>query len=519
MLQLTCLESLALTRNPPIFLALVLACLAQTARGARYDGQLTIRVLDKESSRPIPARMELRNSRGRPVRVRPKGAVSQDDYFVFDGEVTLELKKGKYQFLIEAGPEYQTRPGHFTIERHAEDSTEVTLQRRVNMQTEGWWAGDLDVRHRPQDLPLLMQATRVNFVPLFVRENVRGKCKEARLPKQLPQRNFGETIFGPKYALDHRRGGGLLLFDEKGTEESLNICSLKADSPSPILDSGAETVPTIVALNPFAWDLPVWIASGKLDAIQVIHRHALADNAVDNEGWGYKRDKAFFPGKAGNGRWSEKIYHHLLNCGLRIPPTAGSGAGANKNPIGTNRVYVQCGEQFSSESWFAGLREGKVIVTNGPLLRTRVSGHPPGHLFQLDQGESREFQIGLDLAFYEKARVEYLEILKNGRIEHEIRLDEFAKQQGRLPPLKFDESGWFLVRAMTSSMNNYQYATTGPYYVQSDAQTRISRSSVQFFITWLEDAAKEFSDKPDVLATIKAAEPFWRDLLAKANAE
>ncbi len=501
-------------------LLLVLLGATQAVQAARYDGKLTIRVLDKDSNQPIPARMELRNQRGRPVRLRPKGAISVDGYLVFDGEVTLELRKGAYEFLVEAGPEYQTRSGRFTMERHAEDSAEVTLLRRVNMQSEGWWAGDLDVRHRVQDLPLMMRAARVNFVPIFARENVRGKCKEARLPKQMPERQFGATIFGPNYALDHRRGGGLLVFAQPGTDASPDLCKLKPDAPSLLVSpDAAEQEPTIVALTPFAWDLPIWIASGKLDAIQIIHRHALVDDAVDDEGWGYKRDRAFFPGAAGNGRWSEQIYHHVLNCGLRIPPAAGSGAGFNKNPVGVNRTYALCGEQLTSDAWFNALRAGKVMVSNGPLLRTRVSGHPPGHRFELDDGESREFFIGLDLAFYEQARVEYLEIIKDGRVEHGIRLDEFAEKEGRLPPLNFDESGWFLVRAMTNSAKNYQYATTGPYYVEANGHPRISRSSVQFFIDWLEKSAREFSDKPEVLAAIQQAEPFWLDLLERANAE
>lgn len=514
----------ALLRFPYIQAWLILAILTSYPAGlavaARYDGKLTIRVVDDESGQPIAARMELRNARGRPVKIRPAGSVSLGDYFVFDGQVTLELRKGPYQFLIEAGPEYQTRPGHFTIERRAEDSTEVRLRRRVNMQAEGWWAGDLDVRQRVQDLPLLMQATRVNLAPILVQENLKGKCKATRLPKSLPGQQFGETIMGPKYALDYRRGGGLLHFADKDSEQPLDVCKLKANESSlAALRSTEEADAVVVALTPFAWDLPLWVATGNLDAVQIIHRHALVDDVVDNEGWGRKRDKTFFPGKTGNGRWSEAIYQHLLNCGLQIPPAAGSGSGANKNPVGTNRVYVQCGEEFSSENWFAGLRAGNVLVTNGPLLRTKVSGQPPGHQFQLDSGESRDFQIALNLAFYEKAPVEYLEIVKNGQVLHEIRLNELAKQQGRLPTLNFDSSGWFLVRAMTSTTSNYQYATTGPYYVQANYQPRISRASVQFFIDWLETAAVEFDDKPDVLKDIAAAKPFWEDLLRKANAD
>ena len=513
--------------RPPIFLiALAFVSCATPGIAARYDGKLTLRVVDKQTGQPIAARMELRNGLGRPVRVRAEGIVTHADYFVFDGQVTLALRKGPYEFLIEAGPEYQTRPGHFSIERHAEDRTEIELQRRVDMQAEGWWAGDLDVRHRTQDLPLLMRATSVNLAPIFVRENIQGRCQQEKRPAKLPEQNFGNILLGPPYALDHRRGGGLLIFDETGNGTSLDVCHVKPDAPSLAVSQPANNSDaTLIALTPFAWDLPLWVAAGKIDALQIIHRHALADDVVDNEGWGRKRNKTLFPGrtsfpgKTGNGRWSETIYHHLLNCGLRIPPAAGSGSGANKNPVGTNRVYVQCGEEFSRESWFDGLRAGRVMITNGPLLRTKVSGHAPGHQFQLDTNESRDFQIALGLAFYEKAPVEYLEIVKNGHVAHEIRLSELAEKQGRLPVLNFDSSGWFLVRAMTSTTKNYQYATTGPYYVESNYQPRISRKSVRFFLDWLDEAAKKFAGNATVQAEIESARIFWEDLLARANAE
>jgi len=350
-----------------------------------------------------------------------------------------------------------------------------------------------------------------------MKENVRGKCRQAKLPAHGPMSDLTAPWFGPWAALDHRRGGGLLLFH---AEAPFDVCDANADEPSlPTLQAAREAGADVVALTPFAWDLPLWVASGKLDAIQILHRHALRDGVVDNEGWGRARDKTFFPGKLGNGRWSEAIYHHLLNCGLRLAPAAGSGAGSNKNPLGTNRVYVHCGEQPTRDAWWAGLKAGRVLVTNGPLLRTTVEGHPPGCLFQLEPGETRDFQIGLNLTFYKQAPVEYLEVVQNGRVVFEVRLDELAKQQGRLPPVHFDDSGWFLVRAMTSNPNTYQFASTGPYYVESNYQRRISRASVQFFLDWLDDAALQFADNRAVLAEISEARPFWLDLLNRANAE
>jgi hypothetical protein len=192
---------------------------------------------------------------------------------------------------------------------------------------------------------------------------------------------------------------------------------------------------------------------------------------------------------------------------------------AISTPLGANRVYVQCGERCTREAWLDGLRAGRVSVTNGPLLRTKVEGEPPGHVFQLEPGEKRDFNIALSVAFYEKTQVEYLEIVKNGEAVQQIRFEDLAKKPDRLPPVPFDSSGWFVVRAVTNNSNLYQFATTGPYYVEANYQPRISRASVQYFLDWLDEATKKFVGNSAVLADIEAARPFWKKLLAKANAD
>ena len=491
----------------------------ETADAARADGRLTLRVTSEKTGEPIAVRMELRDSRGRSVRVRAEGVVSHGDYFAFDGEVTLPLRKGQYTFFVEAGPEYLTRLGHFTIERRAEDSHEVVLKRHVDMQSEGWWTGDLDVRHRDVDLPLLMEAVGLDLAPSWIEENVRGKCRKGTPLRATPRETSGSA--GLRYWLDYRRGGGLALFCQGArVEQTPDVCLLEKDGSSLSLlrDQPTEAV-TVIALTPYGWDLPLWIATGKVDAVQVLHRHSGRDKASNNEGWGRPRDKTFFPGKQGNGRYSEAIYHHLLSCGLQIPPSAGSGSGANRNPLGHNRVYVYCGDYFTPARWLASLKAGKVMITNGPLLRTRVSGQLPGHVFDIGQGVPREFRIDLKLSFHEKAPVEYLEIVKNGRVVFDVRLRELAENKGKLPPLRFTESGWFLLRAVTNNSETYQYASTAPYYVVAGGRPRISRESVQFFLDWLDEAEGQFADNPTVQSDISDARPFWDGLLQRANAD
>ena len=68
------------------------------------------------------------------------------------------------------------------------------MRRRVDMRAEGWWAGDLDVRQRAEDLPLLMRAASVDFVPTIVHENLKGKCqKNGRQNGRRVKKNVGHA--------------------------------------------------------------------------------------------------------------------------------------------------------------------------------------------------------------------------------------------------------------------------------------------------------------------------------------
>jgi hypothetical protein len=257
----------------------------------------------------------------------------------------------------------------------------------------------------------------------------------------------------------------------------------------------------------------------------LINHHALRDGVVDNEKDGRPRDRSLFPGRTGNGRWAEAVYYNVLNCGLRIAPAAGSGSGTNDNPVGTNRVYVYCGDGFSEEAWWGGLEAGRVFVTNGPLLRPRVQGHPPGFVFRLEDGGAITLEIALDLAT--RVPVEYLQIVKNGIVENEVRLADWTKQKGRLPPLHFDDSGWFLVRAVTTNQRTYQFACSGPYYVEKGGRPRVSRGSVQFFLDWIHEAKARIRKAPELdddarqalLAEQESARRYFEKLLSAATAE
>ena len=233
-----------------------------------------------------------------------------------------------------------------------------------------------------------------------------------------------------------------------------------------------------------SWDLPIWIALGLVDSIELADGQLARSGVKPDEAGTRPRDASKFPGPAGVGRWTETVYYNLLNCGLRIPPTAGSSSGVSPSPIGYNRVYVHVDPPFSYEQWLTNLRAGQVVVTNGPLIRPNVGGELPGHVFQADAGQEVALEVGLTLSTRDP--VSYLEIVENGRSVYEVRLDQWVEAKGKLPPLKFKESSWFVVRAVTDLGTTHRFASTGPYYVEIGYQPRISRAAVQFFLDWLE---------------------------------
>src|SRR5262249_43060989 len=137
----------------------------------------------------------------------------------------------------------------------------------------------------------------------------------------------------------------------------------------------------------------LWLASGQVDTIGLANNHMCRDRMYETEAWGKARDGQRLPPPRGNGFWSQEIYYHLLNCGLRIPPSAGSASGVLPNPVGYNRVYVHVDGEFSHEKWWRGLAAGQSFVTNGPLLQIQVSGKLPGHVFTATAGQDVALEV------------------------------------------------------------------------------------------------------------------------------
>jgi hypothetical protein len=436
------------------------------------------------------------------------------------GTVTLSLPSGGYTFEIERGPEYVNVTGSIAVIDGAEDAKEIVLRRAADMASEGWWSGELHV-HRPiADIELLMRSEDLHVAPVITWWNQRSEWTSKPLPQE-PLVRFDENRFYHLLAGEDEREGGALLFFN--LSRPLAVATKNREHPSPMefLKQAKEAGGWVDIEKPFWWDVPIWLASGQVDSIGLANNHMQRSKMYEGEAWGKSRDATRLPPPLGNGQWTQEIYYHVLNCGLRIPPSAGSASGVLHNPLGYNRVYVFVGEEFSYERWWQGLKAGRVMITNGPLLRPFVGGKLPGHVFKASAGGEVVLDAVINLTTRDK--VTAIEVVENGRVKHSLRVEDLVKQKGELPALVFKESGWFLIRAVTDNEKTFRFASTGPYYVEIGNRPHISRTSAHFFLDWVNERRERVKledpqQRAEVLKYHDEARRYWEDTVAKANA-
>lgn len=495
--------------------ALFLACCTTFPSVWAAEGQLVVTVLDATTNRPVPCRMTLKSAAGKPIR--PKKVPFLNDHFLIPGEITLRLPLGNYQFELERGPEYPVSYGHFELLHYADDAKSVTLKRHVDMAAHGWWSGDLEVRRAPGDIELLMSAEDLHMAQVVPPKSDLPARAAGPQPVQFDRERFYHLLASSQT----RAGGSLLLFN---LNSPLPVPGADPESPAlmQIIERArAKQNVWIDVTRSYAWDLPTLVALGHVDSIELAYSQIGRDSISGGETNGRPRNKTFFPEPWGNARWSQDVYFRLLNCGLRIPPSAGSGSGASNNPAGYNRMYVHVDGELTYDKWWENLRAGRVTITNGPLLQPEVDGKYPGYVFQADAGQTVTLEIGLTLSTRDP--ISYLEIIRDGRVEQSLRFEEYAKS-GRLPKLHFNRSGWFLIRTVTDLPKTYRFAMTAPYYVEIGYQPRISKAAAQFFLDWVYERARQIKiADPEqqrlVLEYHRKARDYWQNLVSKANAE
>lgn len=460
---------------------------------------MTIEVIDEKTGEQLPCRIELRDSKGRPQKTR--GGLNRPPWSIVEGQFVFRSKAGDYRFDVFHGPEYASGGGGFTLDRDGQGEDVIRLPRHADMAKEGWIAGDLMAAIPESEAGQWLPAEGLHMASVVAKSIAPPAQPNQVVPHVLPLAHERWVNAGGYY--DDRPGSGLLFHHWHPP------AAVPDSAPSSRLLVIAKQNPATHAEITRLWaaDAPIWLASGRIDSIQILSEHLTRDGRSNVKASDmYHPEPDLFKGPRGPGRLVENLYWQVLETGLTIPPSAGSAVGRSSSPLGYNRIYVVPPDSLRTpEKWWEAMRSGRSFVTNGPLLRATVNEQLPGFHFQAIGGETLKLNVALTLTVADP--VEYVDVVFNGEALYHARLDEYARQGGKIPLLDVKESGWLVIRVVAQREDTYRIASTAPYYIQFDGKPRISRRACELFLEWLKKTVRE-QKRDDPYST--AALEFWR---------
>lgn len=430
---------------------------------------LHIAVADEHGA-PIWTRLEVRNAAGE--MYQPKVSIHETmkktrggkpfylGSFIVNGSTDLDVPTGAYTVVAEHGLEYER------VERKVEAPGSVRIQLRpwIRMRARGWWSGDMHVHHSLEDAPGIAQAEDLNFIVLVNR----GKQELFKnWPAKAVEKVSDKYFLSLRNAEDERRGGSWIFNNLKAP--------LTLGREGGWFPQGLDYVRQAKAQDawfdidmPFWWEVPVMVALGEPDSIDILHNQFMQYGIDQSEYWGRPRSRDEFPGWQGFVDYSMGLYYRYLNLGYRIPPSAGTGTGVMPSPAGYDRLYAKMDGPFGVDKWYEAIRDGRSFVTNGPMLFVTYKN---GEI--VVKAEARE-------------AIDRIELVANGRI-----VDKTSASTARFH-IDSQKYSWCAVRCFLKTPDNIRLAHSTPIYLNGKWD---AREDAAYFVEWLDELIGQTDSK------------------------
>ncbi|MEZ5353739.1 MAG: hypothetical protein R2762_13960 [Bryobacteraceae bacterium] len=481
-----------------------------------WAADLRIEIRD-ERGHPAAARLEVHGPDGKMYQAtgsllsRPPGRPDTGSpylrSFVAKGTVTVRTPPGRYRVIAEHGLEYERNVREVELTEVRPASLEMKLRPWIRMRDRGWWSGDMHVHRRMEDTPLLLEAEDLNLAIVFTMWNRQNLWAGPALPGDWVRqtgRNHWMTVTNGE---DERGGGAWMLH---GLSSALGFDKVLADgqrSTESWDPPGMEFVrqarrqkrelfPWFDLEKPIWWETPVMMALERPDSMGLLNNHYDQYGMYDNEAWGRKRDTVRFAGLHGYSDYSLHLMYRYWNLGWLVPPSAGAASGVLPNPVGYNRMYVKLTGGFTVEKWYEGLREGRVIVSNGPLVFFEPKADSKGRLTGRIEAVSRD-------------PLERVELIANGKV-----IQRWTPSGRRFRAnLDLDAAGhsWVSARVYAKNDVTVRLGHTGPFPLPGKWDRR---EDARFFREWIDEMKRNPRTPPGSKAAglYEQALEIYRDL-------
>jgi hypothetical protein len=192
-----------------------------------------------------------------------------------------------------------------------------------------------------------------------------------------------------------------------------------------------------------------------------------------------------------NNTWSASVplWYRLLNCGFRVPATAGTDVFLNRigsNLPGGDRVYVHIGRALDYSEWISGLKAGKSFVTNGPMLTFTVNGGESGSVLKLEEKP----KVRVKATARSQFPLTKAELVHNGKVIATAPLAADKLSAVIDQEVVLERGGWLAFRAdgpgTVDTALPTQNAHTNPVYVETGGVAYRSLEEARAFLKWID---------------------------------
>ncbi len=474
---------------------------------------------------PTAARVYITAEDGRPCLA--PGAVTYsrrgEAHSMIDRGATIPLPPGRYVVRAEKGPEFRSAEKTVNLALDKITRLELEIPPFHKMNERGWYSGDLHIHRAAAEMGVILRAEELNVGPVISRHVGGARPKPAPFPaaNQVPvDGTHVVTVQNQEVERLYKGHGAVVLLN----------------APRPVDDPVTDLYPMDVeycrqAREQGAFvdgEKPIWknvavnVALGVLDTIGVVNNH-FHPNTVATEAEKYgamEREQPAYRTPVGFAQWMIDLYYSFLNCGFRIPVSAGSASGVMPVWPGYERVYVHLSGPFGLEQWYRDLKAGRSVATNGPLLEVFVDGQPPGAEFPLEKAAKHK------LAIEARSRtvLERLEVVVNGQLVRALPVAGKSEFRASLD-VDLTSPGWVAVRCFESAPSTVRYAHSSPFYFPRGGRLPVRTHDAERWANYLRDLSGGLSetDYPSREAGEKAralfaqAEAVYRDLARRGG--
>jgi len=433
-------------------------------------------------------------------------------YAYVDGKFNIDLPVGQ-KIIVEVVKGYQYRIVKDTLEiLSGTTSLDIPLEKWFDFPGKKWYSGDVHIHFINQETALLeMKAEDLNVANLLTSDFTFDKDRFTGRPDIVSEKEH-VVFVGQEYRED--RLGHINLLNIKSLVQPV---SEMRKFHYPLNTAESERVHAggghVSWAHFAAWpglEGPLGIVLKRVDAVELLctidpfQTPIFVSEVVPD-----------LPMNSGLGLW-----YRLLNCGLKIPATAGTDKMNNQVTVGANRVYAEVEGKFSYEAWIEALNKGRTFITNSPLIFCKVDEAGPGGSVQLAKGK----KVHVTAEVYSQLPYDRLEIIANGKVIGFKNIEGFREHETLEIDFQPGESSWIAARCYRSSVRDsregvnfiqrikYQetstslneyfgtlrpetvFAHTSPAWVELDNQPVRSKNDIDYFVQYLNNS-KEWLDK------------------------